>query len=156
MFWNWSVATASWVAGLFVYSNENANDACNCYIIGSCCYDVAVLYQLVSFIGLSTLVDTDAKQSERLTTPRALWLMRLAGWAERSWKKNIKCTVTVVNRSRTSWPGLNLNVSLQATNRSGLQYWGWNNEVHMFEPVSATWTEPLTQVNYLFIYLFMT
>ncbi|KAF4106738.1 kelch domain-containing protein 1-like isoform X2 [Onychostoma macrolepis] len=25
------------------------------------------------------------------------------------------------------------------------QFWGWNNEVHMFEPVSATWTEPQTQ-----------
>lgn len=36
---------------------------------------------------------------------------------------------------------------LQATVGSDLfQFWGWNNEVHMFEPVSATWTEPLTQV----------
>ncbi|XP_016110488.1 kelch domain-containing protein 1-like isoform X2 [Sinocyclocheilus grahami] len=25
------------------------------------------------------------------------------------------------------------------------QFWGWNNEVHMFEPVTATWTEPQTQ-----------
>ncbi|XDV44747.1 hypothetical protein PO909_012987 [Leuciscus waleckii] len=24
-------------------------------------------------------------------------------------------------------------------------FWGWNNEVHMFEPESATWTEPQTQ-----------
>ncbi|ROL52198.1 Kelch domain-containing protein 1 [Anabarilius grahami] len=25
------------------------------------------------------------------------------------------------------------------------QFWGWNNEVQMFEPESATWTEPQTQ-----------
>ncbi|XP_036428871.1 kelch domain-containing protein 1-like isoform X1 [Colossoma macropomum] len=25
------------------------------------------------------------------------------------------------------------------------QFWGWNNEVYMFEPSSATWTEPQTQ-----------
>ncbi|XP_051968647.1 kelch domain-containing protein 1-like [Xyrauchen texanus] len=25
------------------------------------------------------------------------------------------------------------------------QFWGWNKEVHMFEPESATWTEPQTQ-----------
>uniref|UniRef100_W5KFX4 Kelch domain-containing protein 1-like n=1 Tax=Astyanax mexicanus TaxID=7994 RepID=W5KFX4_ASTMX len=25
------------------------------------------------------------------------------------------------------------------------RFWGWNNEVHMFEPGSATWTEPHTQ-----------
>ncbi|XP_030630933.1 kelch domain-containing protein 1-like [Chanos chanos] len=25
------------------------------------------------------------------------------------------------------------------------QLWGWNNEVHMFEPESVTWTEPETQ-----------
>uniref|UniRef100_A0A671NZ20 Kelch domain-containing protein 1-like n=1 Tax=Sinocyclocheilus anshuiensis TaxID=1608454 RepID=A0A671NZ20_9TELE len=25
------------------------------------------------------------------------------------------------------------------------RFWGWNNEVHMFEPVTATWTEPQTQ-----------
>ncbi|XP_026887727.2 kelch domain-containing protein 1-like isoform X1 [Electrophorus electricus] len=25
------------------------------------------------------------------------------------------------------------------------RFWGWNNEVHVFEPDSATWTEPRTQ-----------
>lgn len=30
-----------------------------------------------------------------------------------------------------------------------LRFWGWNNEVHVFEPNSATWTEPQTQVKAL-------
>lgn len=25
-------------------------------------------------------------------------------------------------------------------------YWGWNNEVHMFDPASASWSEPHTSV----------
>ncbi|XP_050979994.1 kelch domain-containing protein 1 isoform X5 [Labeo rohita] len=50
-------------------------------------------------------------------------------------------TVREVNNSKSFM----VDEASWATNRSGLQYWGWNNEVHMFEPVSATWTEPLTQ-----------
>lgn len=43
--------------------------------------------------------------------------------------------------------GLYLDISLKATIGSEFfQFWGWNNEVQMFEPESATWTEPQTQV----------
>lgn len=26
------------------------------------------------------------------------------------------------------------------------RFWGWNNEVHVYEPYTATWTEPQIQV----------
>ncbi|XP_073722870.1 kelch domain-containing protein 1 isoform X1 [Misgurnus anguillicaudatus] len=38
--------------------------------------------------------------------------------------------------NETSWTTIGSDV---------FQFWGWNNEVHMFEPESATWTEPHTQ-----------
>lgn len=35
-------------------------------------------------------------------------------------------------------------------------YWGWNNEVHMFDPTSTSWSEPHTSVrrrlNCVYIY----
>ncbi|KAK2876635.1 hypothetical protein Q8A67_020731 [Cirrhinus molitorella] len=50
-------------------------------------------------------------------------------------------TVREINNSKSFM----VDEASWATIRSDfVQYWGWNNEVHMFEPVSATWTEPLT------------
>lgn len=26
-------------------------------------------------------------------------------------------------------------------------FWGWNNEVHMFDPMQASWSQPQTHVS---------
>ncbi|XP_056627484.1 kelch domain-containing protein 1 [Triplophysa dalaica] len=51
-------------------------------------------------------------------------------------------TLSQINNSKTflldetSWATIGSEV---------FQFWGWNNEVYMFEPASATWTKPQTQ-----------
>lgn len=97
-----------------------------------------VIHRLIYFGGYGPLrVDTaqEVNSSKSFMVDEASWVSRKI--------LEINLQLQLLHR-RT---GLYLDISLKATIGSEFfQFWGWNNEVQMFEPESATWTEPQTQV----------
>lgn len=97
-----------------------------------------VIHRLIYFGGYGPLrVDTarEVNNSKSFMVDEASWVSRKI--------LEINLQLQLLHRRA----GLYLDISLKATIGSEyFQFWGWNNEVQMFEPESATWTEPQTQV----------
>ncbi|MCI4384162.1 hypothetical protein PGIGA_G00035570 [Pangasianodon gigas] len=84
---------------------------------------------------LSTCVGTPPSPRDR----HSCWVYkdRLIYFGGYGWK-----TVREIN----NYKSFTVDETSWVTNgRVFFRFWGWNNEVHIFEPDSATWTEPQTQ-----------